>query len=85
MPKLYIAYLGGKLGNGRMGEDHEVVLVVAEDERSARQQAMEKWSGATKQGVHVDAVREVTSVDGYEIAVTGAENDLREEKENTLF
>ena len=42
---LYSAYLGGELGPGRMGEDHEVVFVVADDDESARQAAKEKWGG----------------------------------------
>lgn len=42
---LYAAYLGGELGPGRMGEDHEVVLVVADDELSARRTAKANGAG----------------------------------------
>ena len=43
---LFAAYLGGELGPGRVGEDHEVVFVVAEDELTARRAAKAKWGGA---------------------------------------
>jgi len=36
---LYAAFLGGELTDGRMGEDHEVVFVVADDVISARRAA----------------------------------------------
>jgi hypothetical protein len=64
-PTLYAVYLGGDLAPGRLGEDHEVVLVVAGDVASARRQARAKWAGAGRP--HVDAVRAVRAVDGYAI------------------
>ena len=69
MAKLYVVFLGGKLGAGRLGEDHEVVLVVAPDADAARLRAKEKWSGVDTKSVHVDALEEVSSVDGYDILV----------------
>ncbi len=69
MPKLYVVFLGGKLGAGKLGEDHEVVLVVAPDVATARLQAKEKWNGVDKESVHVDAIEEVSEVDGYAILV----------------
>jgi len=51
---LYAAYLGGDLGPGRMGEDHEVVFVVAGDEPAARRAAKAKWGGDGRP--HVDAL-----------------------------
>jgi hypothetical protein len=62
---LYAAYLGGPLAEDRMGEDHEIVFVVAPDPAAAKESARHKWSGAGRG--HVDAVREVAMVDGYEI------------------
>jgi hypothetical protein len=62
---LYAAYLGGPLADDRMGEDHEIVFVVAPDPPSAKSQAKEKWHGAGR--CHVDAVQHVGVVDGYEI------------------
>jgi hypothetical protein len=60
---LYAAVLGGDLGIGRMGEDHEVVFVVAEDAVSARRAAKAKWGGAGRP--HVDALTRLMMVDGY--------------------
>jgi hypothetical protein len=64
---LYAAYLGGRLADDRMGEDHEVVFVVAPDAASAKAQSKAKWHGAGRP--HVDAVQRVEMVDGYEIAL----------------
>jgi Domain of Unknown Function (DUF1543) len=63
--ELYVVYLGGDLAPGRLGEDHEVVLVVARDLPEARRAARAKWSGLGR--AHVDAVRPVTVIDGYRI------------------
>ena len=64
-PTLFAVYLGGDPAPGRLGEDHEVVLVVATDVPSARRQARAKWAGAGRP--HVDAVRSVRVVDGYAV------------------
>jgi hypothetical protein len=64
---LYVAYLGGKLGPGRMGEDHEVVFVVAEDVPSARRAAQAKWGGGGR--AHVDALTRLDMIDGYGIGL----------------
>jgi hypothetical protein len=64
---LYAAFLGGPLAEGRMGEGHEVVLVVAPDLADAKARAKAKWSGA---GVgHVDAVQRIDMVDGFEVSL----------------
>jgi hypothetical protein len=60
---LYAAFLGGDLGPGRMGEDHEVVFVVAEDDLSARRAAKAKWGGDGKP--HVDALTRIDTIDGF--------------------
>ena len=65
--KLYAVYLGGELAPGRMGEDHEVIHVVAPDIREARRLAKEKWRGSGRP--HVDAVLHLDVVDGYEVAL----------------
>jgi hypothetical protein len=72
---LFCAFLGGPLGEGRMGEDHEVVFVVAPDAQAAKQLARAKWSGEGRP--HVDAVQKIRSVDGYRVAVSlsGAQGD----------
>jgi hypothetical protein len=66
-PKLFVVYLGGAVLPGRMGEDHEVVLVVATDAKAARAKAKRKWRGSGR--AHVDAVAEVDAVDGHEIVL----------------
>ena len=67
---LYAAYLGGELTPGRMGEDHEVVFVVAEDELSARRAAKAKWGGDGRP--HVDALTRLDMVDGFAIGLDKA-------------
>ncbi len=64
---LYAAYLGGELTVGRMGEDHEVVFVVAEDMEQARRAAKEKWGGGGRS--HVDALTRLDMIDGYSVAL----------------
>jgi len=65
---LFAAYLGGELGPGRVGEDHEVVFVVAEDELTARRAAKAKWGGSGR--AHVDALTRLDMVDGHGIGLT---------------
>ena len=48
-----------------MGEDHEVVFVVAENTTAARQAAKAKWGGGGR--VHVDALVQVEMIDGYAV------------------
>ena len=64
---LFAAFLGGELSPGRMGEDHEVVFVVAEDMPSARQAAKAKWGGDGRP--HVDALTRLDMVDGFAIGL----------------
>ena len=66
--KLFVVYLGGKVAEGRVGEDHEVVVVVAADALTARAAAKAKWRGVGSP--HVDAVQELDVVDGYQINLT---------------
>ncbi len=64
---LYVVYLGGHLAEGRMGEDHEVVLVAAESVADARKRAKKKWGGTGR--AHVDAVSHVAVVDGHRVTL----------------
>jgi Domain of Unknown Function (DUF1543) len=64
---LFAAYLGGELGPGRMGEDHEVVFVVAEDTLAARRAAKAKWGGDGR--AHVDALTRIDRIDGYSLSL----------------
>jgi hypothetical protein len=50
-----------------MGEDHEMVMVVADDLQQAKTLATTKWSGAGRG--HVDAVQQIDMVDGYEVSL----------------
>jgi hypothetical protein len=67
--QLYAVYLGGDPAPGRIGEDHEVVFVVADDVTSARKQARAKWAGDDPKP-HVDMVQELDVVDGYEVSLS---------------
>jgi hypothetical protein len=64
---LYVAFLGGELSPGRMGEDHEVVFVVAEDMKAARSAAKAKWGGEGRS--HVDALTRLDMIDGHTITL----------------
>jgi hypothetical protein len=66
-PNLYVVYLGGDLVEGRMGEDHEVVVVVGDDVKDARRKAKTKWGGHGN--AHIDAVQRIDRVDGYDLAL----------------
>ena len=67
---LFAAFLGGELAPGRMGEDHEVVFVVAEDMESARRAAKAKWGGDGRS--HVDALTRLDMIDGFAVALEPA-------------
>jgi hypothetical protein len=69
MPRvhLYAAFLGGELAPGRIGEDHEVVFVVAEDMKSARKAARAKWGGGGRP--HVDALTRLDKIDGFAVGL----------------
>ena len=66
--ELYVVYLGGALAPGRIGEDHEVVLVAADSVPAARAAAKKKWRGADRP--HIDAVSRVAVVDGHRVTLT---------------
>ncbi len=59
--------MGGDLTAGRMGEDHEVVFIVAEDVPSAREAAKAKWGGDGRP--HVDALTRIDMVDGFAVGL----------------
>jgi hypothetical protein len=76
---LYAAFLGGELLDGRMGEDHEVVFVVADDLLTARRAAKAKWGGDGR--AHVDALTRIDMIDGYTIGLEGGGSGDRIETE----
>jgi hypothetical protein len=78
MTHLFAVFLGGDLEPGRLGEDHEVVFVVAGDVKEAGRQARAKWRGAGR--AHIDAVQRLDQIDGHEIRLVetgeGDQTDL---------
>ncbi len=72
-PRLHVVYLGGDVVAGRMGEDHEVVLVAATSVKEARRLAKRKWKGAGRP--HVDALAIVHRVDGHHVRLEAGEAD----------
>ena len=76
---LYAAFLGGELTDGRMGEDHEVVFVVADDVIAARRAAKDKWGGDGR--AHVDALTRLDMIDGFTIALEAGGSGDRTETE----
>jgi hypothetical protein len=67
---LFAAFLGGELAPGRVGEDHEVVFVVAEDMESARRAAKAKWGGDGRP--HIDALTRLDVIDGFAVGLEPA-------------
>ncbi len=76
---LFAAFLGGELGSGRMGEDHEVVFVVAENMEAARRAAKAKWGGDGR--AHVDALTRLDMIDGFAVGLEPAGNGDSTESE----
>ena len=64
---LFAAFLGGELGPGRIGEDHEVVFVVAEDMRHGPPGRPGQVGGDGR--AHVDALTRLDRIDGYAIGL----------------
>jgi hypothetical protein len=58
------------MADGRMGEGHEVVMVVAADLAEAKSRAQAKWNGSGRG--HVDALQRIDVVDGFEVSVAPA-------------
>ncbi|MGO9341292.1 MAG: DUF1543 domain-containing protein [Acidimicrobiales bacterium] len=52
-----------------IGEDHEVVFVVAADATAARRQARAKWTGYDPKP-HLDMVLELDVVDGHAVSLS---------------
>jgi hypothetical protein len=70
-PALWAVYLGGDVAPGRMGEDHEVVFVVAVDIKAARRLARAKWRGHGR--AHIDSAQRLDRIDGHAITLIPAE------------
>ena len=72
MSTLYAVFLGGTPAKGRMGEDHEVVFVVASDVAEMKTLAKAKWTGVGRP--HVDAYEALQHVDGFDISLVAGVN-----------
>lgn len=64
--KLYQILLGGKRDEGLFGEDHQIILLIANNLDEAKKMAKTKWNGI-QDGLHVDDIKEIDVVDGYDI------------------
>ena len=74
MAALWAVYLGGEPGPGRMGEDHEIVFVVADDPKEVRRLGKRKWQGVGR--AHVDAIQRLDAVDGWRVLLEpGSDGD----------
>jgi len=73
--QLYAAFLGGPVAAGRLGEDHEVVFVVASTPDEAKGLAKAKWSGAGRG--HVDAIQRIDTVDGHVVSIEPLQDETR--------
>lgn len=71
MSSLFVVYLGGAPAPGRAGEDHEIVLVVAENAAEARVAALRKWTGHGRP--HADSTIRVSKVDGHRVELRRTE------------
>lgn len=65
MEKLYAVLLGGKIRKENLMEDHQLVFVIASDEKEARTLAKLKWPEADS--IHIDGTQHIKQVDGYKI------------------
>jgi hypothetical protein len=63
--KLFAVYLGGQPREGRMGEDHEVVFVVAQNPSQAKKLSKSRWRGDG--AAHIDSLCQLEVVDGWRI------------------
>mgnify|MGYP003599676130 FL=1 len=67
---------------GRHTEQHDVFFCIGESLSAIKNDIAAFWPDAGK--IHIDAWREVTTVDGYEVAVCERNNAMRKE-ENLFF
>lgn len=67
MEKLFAVLLGGKIRPNNLMEDHQLVFVVAENEKQARKLAKLKWPEADS--IHVDGTQLIEQVDGFMISL----------------
>ncbi|MFH1000589.1 MAG: DUF1543 domain-containing protein [Bacteroidota bacterium] len=67
MEKLFAVLLGGKIRPNNLMEDHQLVFIVAENEKQARKLAKLKWPEADS--IHIDGTQLIEQVDGFKISL----------------
>ncbi len=83
MENLYAVLLGGKIREDNLMEDHQLVFVVASDEKEARQLAKQKWPQADS--IHVDGTQLIKQVDGFEIKLEKTNNSVDISQTDNLY
>lgn len=81
-PKLFMLMLGCTPPPRRI-EQHDMLFSVATALKDLKQEILDYWPEAGEK-IHVDAWREVTAVDGYQIEVVPA-GTLKEAQQHKLF
>lgn len=69
--KLYGVYLGGKIREKSLIEDHQLVFVVAKNEKEARLLGKSKWEA---KDIHIDGTILIENVDSYDIVLHETQN-----------
>jgi len=64
MKKLYLVYMWWT-SKERLMEDHEIILVAAENLEEAKLKAQEKTK--LQEWIHIDMILEIDNVDGYKV------------------
>jgi len=81
--KLYMLLLGCR-PKGRLTEQHDIFFGIGTAVKDLVPQIILSWPEA-KGKIHVDAIREVRSVDGYAIDITDRSSGPEKDEENLFF
>ena len=74
MENLYAILLGGKIRLSNLMEDHQLVFVVASNEKTARDRAKQKWPEA--ESIHIDGSQKISQIDGYQIILKKSNDSI---------
>jgi len=74
----------GATPQGRHTEQHDIFFVIAESINDVKPNIQDFWPEA-KDKIHIDAWREVTSVQGYQISVVEKQADAAPSSKQKLF
>ncbi len=64
--KLFAGLLG-QVPKGEVVENHKLEFVIAKTKEEAKRQLLQKWP---VKDVHLDGIKEINEVDGYEILIS---------------